>query len=108
MDNNWNEEYIAWQHMVEKSPTPLPPDIDLDTLSGLGQWLSHPSNWMNTDLYVIKWNGLIPSISRFHAWKLAPGCPERTGLLGVLLYERKYRRLRPNQKDDNSQGCLGE
>lgn len=97
---DWQEPFKKWQRERERDPGPVPEDADLDTLRGLEAWLTHPANWRKTDLFIVGWEGLVPWLSQSHAWKLAPECNDRQGLLEVILYERRHRRLRGQRKDD--------
>lgn len=44
-----------------------PPNINkgknLKNIEDVRAWLSHPSNQVNTELYIIKWDGYIPKLS---------------------------------------------
>lgn len=95
---DWQKPFKKWQNDVEHSSSELPDCSNLETVSGMCKWLSHPKNWKKTELLIIGWNGLIPWISYNHAWKLAPGCSEGHDLIMAILSERSRRRTKP--KDD--------
>lgn len=91
---SWQRPFEHWRDIQRLNPTPLPTEINLDTIEGIEKWLMHPSNWKDTDLYVIGWNGLVPWISANHAWRLAPDCHDRKSLILVVLIERRRRKFR--------------
>lgn len=95
------EPYREWQRQQENNSGPLL-EPELDSLAGLGTWLSHPSNWKKTELFIVIWDGTVPSISSSHAWKMAPDCPDRVPLLQVILYERRCRKAKPKKEDGES------
>ena len=105
-NQSWQEPYLQWQRERERNPGVLSPDLDLDTIAGCREWLSHPSNWMRTELFIIRFEGLLPKISSFHAWKLAPDCGEAKGMIEVVISERRNRRYKP--KEDNNESVFEE
>lgn len=99
--DGWRQPFERWATEREREPGPVP-DQHLDTLSGLARWLSHPSNWVRSDIFVVVWYGLVPKISRSYAWKLAPEAIERhgRGLLESIMWDRQRRQA--------SSGSAGE
>lgn len=95
--SNWMAPHTAWVSHQRVNATDLPHDLDLDTVDGMREWLSHPSNWVETDLFIIRFDGLSPKISSSHVWKLATGCNEALFLLDVVLADRRNRRHKPSR-----------
>lgn len=95
------EPFRLWRESVKRNPGPPPPielGRNLVTLDNAHAWLAHPSNWFDGVLDIIKWNGLIPTISYEHAWELAPGSWGRDMMLKVVILEQ--RRRRHGRQDD--------
>lgn len=90
----WQSEYREWQRRREADPGPLREGLDLDRIADLDEWLSHPASWVRTELFVIQWSGLVPYLSRAHAWKMAPGSGDRKAMLEVILCERGRRKMK--------------
>lgn len=89
------EEFLRWRDRRASIPGDPPPaglGRALETLKDVETWLSHPSNWFNGVIYIIRWNGAVPTISREEAWQLAPGSPCRKTMLEVILCEHHRRR----------------
>ncbi len=102
--------YILWQAARRKDPGPPPPEElgrNLDSLEDVSIWLSHPSNWFDGDLDIIKWNGVVPTISTSRAWQIAPGCYERDMMLRVVLQEQ-IRRKRGKANDEVLRDSRGD
>lgn len=104
---DWMEPFEAWCDQQECEPKPLPEGLDLDTVEGMGTWLSYPANWVRSDLFVLKWDGMVPRLARNYAWNIAPGCPDRKTMIEVAIYERRRRRER-SRKDDSPGQQEGE
>lgn len=81
--NDWQIPFRQWAEQRERNPGPIPQKNILNPRELL-DWLSHPSNWFDSHLYIVKYEGLTPKISKHHAWKLAPGCKDRYGLISVV------------------------
>jgi len=43
---------------------------NLDTVAKARLWLTNPFNWHEGSITIVKWNGLIPSLSRHHGQRL--------------------------------------
>lgn len=104
---DWQLEFKRWQIETINKNVDILDNIDLETVSGIHQWLSHPSNWKNTDVFIIGWNGLYPWISERHAWKFAPNCKDGKELAEIVLYDRNKRRAR-HKKNDNVDAREGD
>lgn len=50
----------------------LPEDFgrNLDSVAKARKWLTNPHNWHEGRLFTIKWNGLLPTVSRHHGMRL--------------------------------------
>lgn len=102
MLSDGREPFVEWQHSREKDPGPMP-EGDLDTIEGLRAWLSHPANWVKTDLFIVIWDGYVPQISYSHAYKLAPASKDGVGLLQVILADRRRRKTRPKTEREKEE-----
>jgi hypothetical protein len=45
---------------------------DLKTIDNVIRWLSHPSNWSEIGLFIIKWDKTVPKLSHRSAYMIAP------------------------------------
>jgi hypothetical protein len=89
------EAFVEWVKDRLREPGPLPdPQLGRDpaNTSELSEWLSHPSNWVDTELDIVRWDGNVPRISSHHAWKLAPGCRDAKGLIEVIAWVQRQRK----------------
>lgn len=43
---------------------------NLDSITKARQWATNPNNWHNSNLFVIKWDGLLCTVSREHGLRL--------------------------------------
>lgn len=64
---------------------------DLDTIAGARRWLVDPKNWHETNLFILKWNGMTPTVNKRHGQRLIDN-PHDDGLAWCVVYERKLRR----------------
>jgi hypothetical protein len=55
---------------VSASHHELPDGYNLDTIEKARAWLTHPSNWLTSKLFILKWDGLIPKVSKEHGERL--------------------------------------
>lgn len=51
---------------------PPPPELgkNLQNLDDAKRWLLHPSNWHDSRVFILKWDGLVPTLSRYHGERL--------------------------------------
>ena len=77
---------------------PLPESFgrSLDTLEKARQWLTNPHNWHESTLFIIRWNGLIPTVSRKHGMRLQREWWD-DGLPWCVVTEQRSRRSRKDQ-----------
>lgn len=73
-------------------PPPVELGRELKTIDDARRWLTHPSNWVDTDFFVFVWDGLTPRICRKHGQRLLRE-PWDTGLLEVAITQQARRRL---------------
>ncbi len=73
-----------------------PPFVALETVAQARTWLSHPGNLLDTQLFVVKWEGAVPRLS---AWKLDELFAD-PALAEVILLE--HIRLRLHLSDEPS------
>lgn len=68
------------------------PDLgrNLRTLDDVRRWLGHPSNWKDTKLFIIYWDGNVPKIARTSVDQL-----KRDGFCEVVIREQINRKKRP-------------
>lgn len=74
---------------------PLPESFgrNLDTLEKARQWLTNPHNWHHTRLFILQWNGLLPTVSEEHGKRLIRE-PWDSGLPWCAVYGQRTRRQR--------------
>ena len=90
--NDWKSEHHSWVHNNEGK---LKCKIDyknIDNLDKLCNWLYDSKNWFNSNLDIVKINGSIPSISKFHVWKIAPNSPYKKEILEVIFTMMQNKR----------------
>lgn len=80
----------------------LPDELgrNLDTVAKARQWLTNPFNWHEGNITIIKWNGLIPSVSRSHGHRLAME-PWDDGLPMCIVrqqYDRRNGKKEPEEE----------
>jgi hypothetical protein len=85
--------------VAKKEPEPLPISFgrNLGTVERAREWLSNPHNWFESELFILRWDGIVPYISR----RAAQGMIERTwddGLPWVAVW--KQNELRSGKKED--------
>jgi hypothetical protein len=72
------------------------------------RWLTHPSNWFESELFIIKWDGLVPRISRRHGQRLLDE-PWDDGLPEVVLrQQREARKCGSSQVDETQEATDGD
>lgn len=78
-----------------ETPKPLPESLgyNLDTIEKARQWLINPQNWFKSELFILRWEGLIPKISERHGRRLIAE-PWDDGLPWTVVYEQKKLRAR--------------
>lgn len=89
------EPFRQWREARRADPGPRPPEElgrDFTRVEDVFTWLSHPSNWFQSELDIIRWKGATPSISESQAWQLAPGCWGRESMMTVVFTEQKRKR----------------
>jgi len=69
---------------------------NLDTIAKARLWLTNPFNWHESNMYVLKWNGLIPSVNRNHGMNLVNE-PHDDGLPIVVV--RQQRDIKNGKKE---------
>lgn len=63
----------------------------LTTLEEAKAWLLHPSNWFESDLDILRWDGLSPKISRSRALAYLRGETNDDVFLGAIVGQRNRR-----------------
>lgn len=90
---------------VTKVPDGPPPPAELGknlvTIDDARRWLTHPSNWRDMTTFIIKWDGLVPYISRRHGLRLVEE-PWDVGIYHVVVRHQKHLR-QGGKKDDEPQ-----
>lgn len=101
--------FKRWAEGRKVDPGPAP-DRDLgrnlESFEDVAAWLSHPTNWFGGDMYIVKWDGYVPTIAKNHAWQLAPGSYCRDMMLKVVLTEHQRRKRGGFKEADVHQGDL--
>jgi hypothetical protein len=78
---------------------PLPDGYNLDTIEKARAWLSDPKNWFRSELFVIKWEGLIPKISEKRAKRMLAE-PWDDGMPWCVVYGQKERRSKKDRGEE--------
>jgi hypothetical protein len=80
---------------IEAAATKLPESFgrNLDTLEKARLWLTNPHNWHSSRMFIIKWNGLVPSINEGHARRLMTETWD-DGLPWSVVYEQRRRKAK--------------
>jgi hypothetical protein len=81
------------QHPTITNTKPLPEAFgrNLDTLEKARLWLTNPHNWHDSKLFIMKWNGLLCTVSRDHGERLLRETWDN-GLPWCAVWEQKTRR----------------
>ena len=112
MDNNGHSllvlDYLEGEIPAapSKSNTQPLPELfgrNLDTLEKARQWLTNPHNWHTGELFVLRWNGLIPTVSQRHGERLIKE-PWDDGLPWCVVYEQRRRRDRGEKGESMEAG----
>lgn len=84
-----------------ETPPPLPDSFgyNLDTVTKARQWLTNPQNWFRSNLFIIKWDGLLPRISEHHGQRLINE-PWDNGLPEVVVMEQRNRRKKKDRGEE--------
>ena len=86
--------------LVELPPDPVvdrrdPPPIelgrDLKSIEDAHRWLSHPSNWIKSQLFIIKWDGVVPYIEESRGMELLREGFDKSILLSVISQQRERK-----------------
>jgi hypothetical protein len=91
---------------------PLPESFgrNLDTITKARQWLTNPHNWFESELFILKWDGLLPRISRKHGMRLRTETWD-DGLPWCAVFEQKQRRTKKERGEaleESESGPSGE
>lgn len=99
-DPRWEAYYAARIPYEGPIPTkhdtkPLPESFgrNLDTLEKARLWLTNPHNWHSSKLFILKWNGLLPTVSEEHGKRLIREHWD-SGLPWCVVYGQRNRRTR--------------
>ena len=79
----------------EPEPERLPDEFgrDLPTVERARRWLSNPAAWFESELAIMRWDGLVPRVSRRHGERLARE-PWDDGLPWCAVVGQRERRAR--------------
>lgn len=73
---------------------------NLDTIAKARKWLTNPYNWHDGNIFIIKWDGLLCTVSRAHGQRLVDE-PWDNGLPEVVVREQiRIRQGGKQEKDD--------
>lgn len=87
---------------LQKDPLPREFGLDLSTVARARQWLTNPHNWHDGNIFILRWDGLVPTVNRTHGMRLVEE-PWDDGLPLVVVMEQ--RRLRQGgRREDEGQG----
>jgi hypothetical protein len=100
---DYTEEKHIEQHTTQNiKPMPESFGRNLDTLEKARLWLTNPHNWHIGKLFILKWNGLLPTVMEEHGRRLIEN-PQDDGLPWCVVYEqrkRKAKNARGEQMED--------
>jgi hypothetical protein len=65
---------------------------NLDTIEGARTWLLNPHNWFRGTLFILKWEGLVPTVAQSHAETLWRE-PWNDDLPWCVVASRRMKRL---------------
>ena len=90
-----NTQKDTEQTPTRKNTQPLPESFgrNLDTLEKARLWLTNPHNWHTGKLFILRWDGLIPTIMEDHARNLIKN-PQDDGLPWCVVFGQGKRRER--------------
>lgn len=93
-----NVQSVYHQHLCPRVGTPPPATSlgsELTSVESVREWLGHPSNQFEGQIFIVKWDGYVPKLSKQHAERLWEG----TGLAEVIAYEQVRRKRGLGTKD---------
>lgn len=95
-------------HVSKKTVQPLPDSFgkSLDTVERARQWLTNPHNWHHPGVFIIKWNGLVPTVDEVHGRQLLAE-PWDNSLPAVVVSQQQRRRERGCDDDEAVPGGEG-
>lgn len=96
----WERPFLRWADERERDTDLAPAPRQLQDIEDMALWLSHRSNWKNTQLFCMGWGTRGMWIGRDHVRRIAPGHPDRETLLTVL-WRWLERRNRPVETIDS-------
>lgn len=76
---------------------------NLDTVPKARQWLTNPHNWHEGQMFIIKWDGLLCTVSRTHGQRLIDE-PHDSGLPEVVVREQYRLKKGGKQERDDASG----
>lgn len=94
IEGEYTEEDPVAKHLRDMENVELDNELgkDLTTIEKARQWLLHPVNFSQVgDIDIMKWDGLVPRISKRHAFRLLRE-PWDTGLFEVAVRHQHHLR----------------
>lgn len=74
-------------------PPPAELGKNLTTVADARRWLLHPSNWIDSSFWIVKWDGVIPKLTRRIALERLAN-PSDNGIFEVIVIEQHRMKTR--------------
>jgi len=84
---------------VQRETPPESLGKNLNNIEDAKTWLLHPSNWIDSRLWIIKWDGIVPKIARHQALKLIEE-PGDDAIFQVVVRHQSSLKSRGKKRDD--------
>jgi hypothetical protein len=97
-----SKEVVSKKIIRKEDFEPLPEEFgkNLSTIEDARKWLTNPHNWHSSNLFVIKWDGLLCTVNERFGQRLIDE-PNDIGLLNVAVIDQ-IRIKRYGKCDDES------
>lgn len=83
-------------HANSIDPGPIPdPELgkNISSIDDARRWLSHPTNWFESHLFIVKWDGLVPKVNKDKGRMILNGDRECDSLLACVVVGQRKRKL---------------
>lgn len=92
------------QNIVPEPTEELPDSFGygLDTVEKARRWITNPKNWFKSELFILRWDGLLPRVCERHGKRLLNE-PWDNGLAELVVMEQANRRRKKDIGEDLEQ-----
>lgn len=73
---------------------------ELTTVERARRWLTNPANWFDSEMYILKWDGIVPTVCKRHGMRLVEETWDND-LPMLVVREQLKKKTDPNQDDES-------